>query len=452
LATTDFDRIAKQARDRVLAEMIEQLGRLHWDHATLAGHRRSALAATLAFAVERSPWHAERLARVDLGAVAPDDLTSLPIMTKRDLMANWDRAVTDRRLKLEQARDHLASVDADGPSFLLDEYLVFATGGSTGEPGVFPWSLDEFARWVASSVRLGADLGDPPPERMTFLGARSPRHPSAMPPLLLYGVETGRRHTVPIDQPLGDVVSALNAADPDSMWVVSSVLPALVAAKASGTLSIAPDRIAVGGDWVDPAALDAAATTFGVRPTVTYPTTDLGHVAAETPGEGSMTMNDDLLIVETVDADEQPVPPGDLSHHVLVTSLHHRTIPMIRYRLDDRIRIDPTQGRYAAYGRIAEIDGRADDLFHYPDAIVHPHVFRSVLCAHASIADHQVRQTDCGAHVSVIAEGALDIDRLRADLRVALGRAGLSDPDVTIEPVDMLPRSAVGKRLHFIAR
>jgi phenylacetate-CoA ligase len=451
MGVNDFDRIAEQARGCVLAELPALLGRLHWDQPTLAGHRRSALAATHAFAVERSPWHAERLAHVDIGTVTPEDLTSLPIMTKRDLMASWDRAVTDRRLTCALAREHLASVDAEGPSFLLDEYLVFATGGSTGEPGIFPWSLEEFARWVISSVRLGADLGDRLPERMTFVGARSPRHPSAMPPLVLYGVERGLRHVVPIDQPPGEVISALNAANPDSMWAVSSVLPALTAAQVSGALSIAPVRIAIGGDWVDPAALDAAATTFGVRPTVTYPTTDLGHVAADSPGEGSMTINDDLMIVEAVDVDERPVLPGDLSHHLLVTSLHHRTIPMIRYRLDDRIRIDPAHGRYAAYGRIAEIDGRADDLFRYADATVHPHVFRSVICAHASVADHQVRQTARGAHVRIVSEGALDLDRLHADLMFALGRAGLTDPDITIEPVDALPRSPVGKRLHFIA-
>lgn len=452
MTVTDFDRIAEDARGRILVEVLEQLGRLHWEPETLAAHRRSALADTLGFAVERSPWHAERLARVDLDAVVPEDLTALPIMTKGELMASWDRAVTDRRLTLAQARDHLVSIDADGPSFLLDEYLVFTTGGSTGEPGVFPWSLDEFARWVASNIRVGADLGDPPPERMTFVGARSPRHPSAMPALIMHGVDAGRRHTVPIDQPVEHVVTALNAANPDSMWAVSSLLPTLVAAKAAGTLTIAPERIAVGGDCADPAALDAAATTFGVRPTVTYPTTDLGHVAAEAPGEGSMTINDDLLILEPVDADDRPVAPGELSHHVLVTSLHQRTIPMIRYRLDDRIRTDPTPGRYPAFGRIAAIDGRADDLFHYPDAVVHPHVFRSVLSAHASVADHQVRQTDRGAHVSVVAEGALDVERLRSELRCALDRAGLLDPDVSVEPVDELPRSAVGKRLRFIAR
>jgi hypothetical protein len=104
------------------------------------------------------------------------------------------------------------------------------------------------------------------------------------------------------------------------------------------------------------------------RPVESYATTDVGMVADQAPAEDTLIVHDDLMIIEPVDQDDGPVPTGELSHHVLVTSLHQRTMPMIRYRIDDRIRVAAPAGRrYPPFTRIASIDGRADDLFRYSD-------------------------------------------------------------------------------------
>ena len=106
---------------------------------------------------------------IDLAAVTPDDVSALPTMTKRDLMTHWDEIVTDSRLTLATARAHLEQVDAEGLSPLLGEYLVFTSGGTTGEPGVFCWSLAEMARFAASSLRWG-DRTAGPPARLAAVG------------------------------------------------------------------------------------------------------------------------------------------------------------------------------------------------------------------------------------------------------------------------------------------
>src|SRR5436190_1944709 len=80
-----------------------------------------------------------RLARVDLATVTGDDLSAIPPMTKADLMASWDEIVTDRRLTLDLANAHLARVAEDGPAYLLDDYQVVTSGGSSGRRGVFVW-------------------------------------------------------------------------------------------------------------------------------------------------------------------------------------------------------------------------------------------------------------------------------------------------------------------------
>jgi len=450
-AEQDFDTAAATMSTRLFASVPDQLERLHWDEPTLARHRSAALAETLAFAAEHSAWHAERIAGIDLDAITPDDLRALPTMSKADLMADWNHIVTDPRLSLDLAREHLARLDNHGPPLLLGEYFVFTTGGTTGEPGVFPWSIDEFARWAASSVRIGADAGDPLPERLTFVAARSLRHPSAWAPRLLYGND-GAKRVVPVDQPVPVIVDSLNTLDPDSLWVVSSMLPVLAEAAATGALRISPHRLAVGSDAVDPRALDTAEKVFGVRPIETYPTTDVGYVATQPPAEAGMVVNDDLMIIEPVDQHNRPVEPGELSHHLLVTSLHQRTIPMIRYRIDDRVRIGPPSDRYPAFSRVTAIDGRSDDLFHYDDTTVHPHIFRSAITRYAEVRDYQVRQTGTGADVLVDLHRPCDVAALADELAAALAAVGLPNPAVNVTTVETIPRSRIGKRLLFVSQ
>jgi phenylacetate-CoA ligase len=456
MAERTYQELASQLAQRMLDVLLPAMDRLSWDAGRLDAHRRASLADTLAHAAERSPWHATRLAALgaDLDHVEPDDLATLPPMSKRDLMANWDDIVTDERLDLASARAHLARLDTDGLDLLLDEYHVLTTGGSTGEPGVFCWSPDEILTWGASVARFTAAAGLAPPQRTAWVGARSLRHPSAALAVfagVLAGSSATTELSVPIDQPVPAIVARLNEIQPDSLWVVCSVLPALVDAARQGALRIDVQRISVGSDLLDPAIAAAAAETFDAPVLEGYPTTDVGHIAHQAPGEPGLYINDDLLIVEPVDEHDRPVPRGGWSDHLLVTSLYHRAIPLIRYRIDDRVRLDPGTGhRHPAFRRIAAIDGRTDDLFRYHDLIVHPHVFRTELSRHPAVRDFQVHQTPTGADVQVVATGQLDLAPLTADLEHALDRAGLPHPHVTMTRVDQLTRTAVGKRLRFI--
>ncbi len=99
---------------------------------------------TLAFAKTKSPWHAQRLSRVDTDSFTETDLARLPVMTKADVMSNWDGLVTDRRLTLAGCNaDILAKLESKTKDYYyLDDYLVIATGGSSA----FAASLVELER------------------------------------------------------------------------------------------------------------------------------------------------------------------------------------------------------------------------------------------------------------------------------------------------------------------
>jgi phenylacetate-CoA ligase len=147
MAPDDYDRARQRHMQAFVAQVPGEVEKLAWPLERLHAMRDARLRALVRTAKERSPWHAERLRHIDPDTLSGDDLSAIPPMTRADLMAHWDDIVTDRRLTLDRANRHLARVAAHGPAYLLDDYHVIASGGSTGKRGVFAW---DFEGWLQS--------------------------------------------------------------------------------------------------------------------------------------------------------------------------------------------------------------------------------------------------------------------------------------------------------------
>src|SRR4029077_14808540 len=104
------------------AMLLEYAGRIGWAADRVTKERQRALRALLTAAM-RSPWHRERLAGVNNRALGEAEMASLRVMTKTDLMSNFDDIVTDRRLTRELCERHLGEL-AGGDAYLLGEYHV----------------------------------------------------------------------------------------------------------------------------------------------------------------------------------------------------------------------------------------------------------------------------------------------------------------------------------------
>lgn len=129
---------------------------------------------------------------------------------------------------------------------------------------------------------------------------------------------------------------------------------------------------------------------------------------------------------------------GVASAKVLVTNLYNTLQPLIRYELGDSFTRQPDS---PAHGHLrVRVVGRSDEILRYPGAEVHPVVLRSVLLTHPGVVDYVVTQTPRGVAVLALTERDVDLPRLRADLRAALLRTGLADPDVHVDAVSSLPR------------
>ncbi len=94
---------------------------------------------------------------------------------------------------------------------------------------------------------------------------------------------------------------------------------------------------------------------------------------------------EDLVIVEVVDQDNRPVPPGVYGDKLFITVLFNRTQSLIRYELSDSVRLatDPYLSGHP-FALIDDIQGRVEEVLSFPGVAggvvnVHPLVFSRIM-------------------------------------------------------------------------
>ena len=124
-----------------------------------------------------------------------------------------------------------------------------------------------------------------------------------------------------------------------------------------------------------------------------------------------MHVFEDSLVLEVVDDDGEPVPPGEPGSKVLLTNLVNRAQPLIRYELSDAVVLedgpDPS-GR--PYLRVARVDGRSSDVLRFPapgggEVAVHPYRLRAPFSAMLDVRQYQIVRLPDGLVVRVVARG-----------------------------------------------
>ena len=450
----DYETLRQRHVARFFETAPEHFERMTWPAERLLAGREQRLRALLAHAQARSPWHGRRLADIDVSRLRESDLREVPVMTKDDLMENFDEVVTDRRLTRDVVEAHLAALSTD--AYLLDEYHVCASGGSSGRRGAFVYDFEGWVTAWASLARflmrtttevLGAG-GDPPV--VALIAADKASHMTSA-----FGqtfpVPGARFHRLPATWPLARIVEALNEIRPDSLQGYASVIQQLAGEAAAGRLRVAPRIVGTTSEPLLPEIREAVATTWGVPILNAFGTTE-GLMGASCSAGRGIHLNDDVCIVEPVDAAGNPVLAGERAAKLYLTNLYNLAMPLVRYELTDEVTVlgDPCPCGVTLL-RVDDIQGRLDDCFAYPGGpTVHPFTFRSPLGRERGIVEYQVRQTARGAEILVRCQGRVDTVRVAETIRSALVGLGLTGAEVSVTPVEVLGRQSTGKLRRFV--
>lgn len=150
---TDDETLRRRHLAAFRALMPQHLARSTWSPERVRAERERGLRRLIASAKQSSRWHRDRLAGIDPDRVTEADLPRIPTMTKAEMMAHLDDAFTDPRLSGELVQEHVRT--RTGEAYLLDEYHVFLSSGSSGERGLFVWTGTDGCRTVWCSRDAG---------------------------------------------------------------------------------------------------------------------------------------------------------------------------------------------------------------------------------------------------------------------------------------------------------
>lgn len=215
-------------------------------------------------------------------------------------------------------------------------------------------------------------------------------------------------------------------------------------------LGYPPDCLVLCADKLTPEMKGVIYEAFRARPFEEYGSVENAALATECEF-GSLHVHPDFGIVEIVDGDGLPVPPGE-DGRILCTSLLNRVQPLIRYDIGD-------VGRWSQHpcpcGReqlpvLEEIVGRVEDIVTGPDG---REVVR--LCSLQGVpkvvASQVVQYRADAITVRVIAGEGFGAAEEKL-IREILGTRRLGKVRIDIEKVSDLERTAAGKVRRVIRR
>jgi putative adenylate-forming enzyme len=419
-----------------------------WSRAQLLDFQRERLRALVDHATAHSPYYRETLGAAVRGAARGEiRLDRLPTLPKAALVEQFDRIVTDPRLRLDELEEHL---HGDPGGLHLDRYRAFATSGTSGLRALVVYSDDEFRYWVGVSLRLFSRIGITPDMRLVAIGAPNPLHITRQ---LFAAFRAGRTGTPELSvlTPLDEMVDALNAYRPDAVVGYASIAGLLAQEQLAGRLQIAPRVVGVSSEVLTAEARRRIEEAWSIRPTEVYATTETLYIASSTPPHSGMHLFEDLCVVEVVDEDNRPVPPGTPGYKVLVTNLVNRTQPLIRYELSDSVTVAADEDASGLpYGRIASVDGRSDDVLRFPasaggEVAVHPYRLRQPFATLDDVRQYQILQHRNRLEVRVVLQPSATPatpTRVEAALGATLALAGAAPFAIDVVPVDAIEREA----------
>lgn len=420
-------------------------------------HRR--LAELVAYARSRSPFYRQLYAALPEGPVA---LERLPPVSKPQLMAAFDDWLTVPGLGRAGVEEILAHSATTGVPY-RDGLFVCTSSGTTGRPGIFVHdraAVDVYR--VLNAIRLSfAWLGARDWLRLGRRGIRWGAVMAAGGPFIGAGwMELERRRNAwksrayrvfPIEMPFGQLVEEIGAFDPTILSGYPSALDLLAEEQLAGRLHLRPILVESAGESMTEASRSHIEAAFGVPVHVAYGASEFLALGVACP-HGWIHINSDWAILEPVDANFRPTPPGEPSYTVLLTNLANRIQPIIRYDLGDSVIVRPDRCPCGSPLQAVRVAGRSDDILHLRAAdgrsiAVLPLAIGSVADEVPGLHRSQFIQTGPGSlRVRLEPRPGADIEEIWRDvtarLRAFLTRQGLAQ--VEIIRADEPPEQSAG--------
>lgn len=306
----------------------------YWTRERLQGYSETRLIQTF-IATARIPFYANRMGR----NLTPSDLAKLPILPRSEIPA---------------LAESVRSLHRAGANLLTSR-----TSGSTGMPVTFYFDASHQAGRFAARARYLMENGWNPFRRGAWIMNVAMDSPDGE---LTRGSRFLGSRFFPHTSELEVQAKWLREFDPHYLYAYPVNFEGLVQFFEGQDRPLPSLRkIFSGSEVLDDSLRERLKLTFGVEVADNYGSTE-AFLAWECPA-GSYHINAEHVIVEIVDDNGEPAPPGALGR-VLVTTLENRLMPLVRYEIGDyAIATDRPCACARTLPCIGKIVGRGVNLF-----------------------------------------------------------------------------------------
>jgi phenylacetate-coenzyme A ligase PaaK-like adenylate-forming protein len=433
--------------------------------AVVASRQEMRLSRLLAVARRDSRYYREKLPGALPGGTS---LQALPMVSKQELMANFDDWVTDPQLKLSEISRFTADPARIAQPY-LGKYLLWESSGTSNQPGVFVQDAHALAVYDALEALRpgvaspgGAFLPWQPRQRMAFVGAIGGHFASVVSIQRLRQLNPWMARDLrcfSILQPTRALVEELNAFAPAIIATYPTVATLLAQEASRGALHSSLDAVWTGGETLSLAVRNRVSQALGCAVRNSYGASEFMSIAWECRC-GHLHVNADWVILEPVDEKGQPTPPGQPSYSTLLTNLANHVQPLIRYDLGDQIIWHPEPCDCGSPLPVIEVQGRRDDALvmagpQGQKVTLLPLALTTVLEDEAGMFDFQLRQRNARTLVLRLdlpqAEAAAAAARCRQALSNFALQQGASPIRIITEFGAAIPRGRSGKAQRVVA-
>ncbi|GAV45712.1 phenylacetate--CoA ligase family protein [Streptomyces acidiscabies] len=430
----------------------------------IARRQRERLARTVAHARSASPYYRELYRHL------PEHVATtraLPVTGKQELTEHFDDWATDREITADKVRAFTDDPDRIGRRF-LGRYLVATTSGTSGRRGVFV--LDDRCLHVGSAVLSAALTSWLGPRDLARAALRRGRFAQLVATEGHYvgyasysrtrregGLRGKLVRAFSVHEPTERLAAELDAYRPAFVIGAAGTIMLLAAEQEAGRLHLDPVLVQPAGETLSTADTDRIARAFHAPVHMAYSATECIYLSY-TCADGWYHLNADWAVLEPVDADHRPTPPGEFSHTVLLTNLANRVQPVIRYDLGDSVMLRPDPCPCGSPLPALRVRGRSGDILTFPtgrgaDVRLSPLALSSLFDRVPGIELFQVEQTaPTTLRVRLETAPGADADTVWRTSRDELTRL-LADnrlDDVTVERADEPPHQTPGGKYRTV--
>lgn len=314
-------------------------------------------------------------------AFGDQPLQAFPLMDKAAFLANFT-AINTCGLSLEACQAHALQAELQRNfTPLLNGVAVGLSSGTSGRRGVFLTRPQEQAEWAGYIIAKNLPLTLRRQRVALLLRSNNALYEASGGILLSF-------RFFDLTLPVAQWQSQLAAFQPDIVIAPAQVLGVI----AASALNITPTKIISVAEVLEPDVRQRIEQQFSCPVNEIYQCTE-GYLAS-TCRFGRLHLNEDIVIIEKHWTDKAS---GRFSP--VITDLRRRTLPLVRFKLDDILQLDPSPCPCgSALTALKKIEGRCDDSLWFLTPAgqwqsVFPDVVRRamMLCSEA-VSDYRLQQ------------------------------------------------------------